>query len=497
MINVVWFKRDLRIHDHRPLFEASKLGEVLPIYIVEPSFWEKEDMSLRHYQFVQESLVELSRELSDVGGKLFVAIAEMEDVLDSIYETLGDFRLLAHEEHGTSVTLFRDNQIRQWMSKRGLSFLEYQNFGVERGPQPRSSFQKNWESFIAQGLVPTPRQLMIPEEIPEILSNSVEKLAKYHIQGEPIRFGQQGGESKALETLESFLENRHKNYNSNLSKPLQSTASCSRLSPYLAWGNISLRYVVTKTREAMEQNIDSKKQLETFLSNLQLHCQLVQKIENEPDIMTKSIKDEYDHIRQNWDEEAFQRWYKGNTGIPLVDAAMRCLHKTGWINYRSRAMVVSFACNTLLLDWRRPAIALAQLFLDYEPGIHYNQIQMQVGTTGTQAIKFLNPVKIGKDEDPEGAFVRRYVTELANIPEKYIHEPWMYPGFYSLNYATPIVDIQKANKKAREVLNSMKKNVETNKLLENQKKSSCNQNEQSSNNQKSNDREFEQLRFDL
>ncbi|TXC89327.1 deoxyribodipyrimidine photo-lyase [Metabacillus litoralis] len=496
MINVVWFKRDLRIHDHRPLFEASKLGEVLPIYIVEPSLWEKEDMSLRHYQFVQESLEELSRQLSDVGGKLFVAIAEMEDVLESIYEALGAFRLHAHEEHGTSVTFSRDKRVRQWMKSRDLTFLEYQGFGVVRGPKIKNSFQKNWESFMAEGFVPAPKQLMIPEEIPEILSNQLEKLAKFKIQGDPIRFGQQGGESQALETLESFLENRHKNYNSNLSKPLQSTASCSRLSPYLAWGNISLRYVVTQTREAMEQNIDSKKQLETFLNKLKLHCQLVQKIENDPDIMTKAINDDYNHFRQDWDEEAFQRWYKGNTGIPLVDAAMRCLHKTGWINYRSRAMVVSFACNTLLLDWRRPAIALAQLFLDYEPGIHYNQIQMQVGTTGTQAIKFHNPVKIGKDEDPEGAFVRRYVTELANIPEKYIHEPWMYPGFYSLNYATPIVDIQKANKKAREVLKSMKQNIETNKILENQTKPSRRQ-EQPSHKQKSNDRDFEQLSFDL
>ncbi|WP_226669887.1 FAD-binding domain-containing protein [Metabacillus litoralis] len=497
MINVVWFKRDLRIHDHRPLFEGSRLGEVLPIYIVEPSLWQEHDLSLRHYQFVQESLVELSQQLSEVGGKLFVAIAEMEDVLESIYETLGAFRLHAHEEYGTSVTFSRDKRVRQWMKSRDLSFLEYQGFGVVRGSKTKSSFQKNWESFMAEEFVPSPRQMMIPENIPEILSNSVEKLAKFHIQGDPIRFGQQGGESKAIETLESFLENRHKNYNSNLSKPLQSTASCSRLSPYLAWGNISIRYVVTKTREAMVNNKDSKKQLEAFLSGLKLHCQLVQKIENDPEMMTKAISGDYEHMRQKWDEEAFQRWYEGNTGIPLVDAAMRCLHKTGWINYRSRAMVVSFACNTLLLDWRRPAIALAQLFLDYEPGIHYNQIQMQVGTTGSQSIKIYNPVKMGKDEDPEGAFVRRYVTELANIPEKYIHEPWLYPGFYSLNYATPIVDIQKANKIARDLLHSIKQEIETKKRIENQNEPSHHQHEHATNEPKSNDRDFEQLSFDL
>ncbi len=115
---------------------------------------------------------------------------------------------------------------------------------------------------------------------------------------------------------------------------------------------------------------------------------------------------------------------------------------------------------TLLLDWRKPGHALAGLFLDYEPGIHYSQIQMQSGTTGFNTIRIYNPVKQGIDHDPDGAFIKRFVPELRSIPVSFIHQPWQLPNFNELDYPSPIVDIPSANKKARDLLWSIKQTDE-------------------------------------
>lgn len=462
MIHVVWFKRDLRIFDHQPLIEATKHGEpVLPIYVAEPSVWNEPDLSIRHFQFVRESLEELSEHLLKRGGTLYVAIAEIEEVLKAIYEQIGAFSLYAHEENGTPFTYERDKRVHKWMNEHGLTFKEYQAFGVKRGLKDRKHFNKNWHMFMESEVIQAPKQIQpVPEGmVPTILTQHLQKLSDFSVKGQTIRFGQQGGERKAHETLTTFLQDRFQTYNVNISKPLQSSVSCSRLSPYLAWGNISIRYVVQKTMEAVANcsNDNDRKQLEAFASRLHWHCQFIQRIEDEPKIASKTMNLVFDEVRQEWNEEYFQRWLRGETGIPMIDAAMRCLHKTGWIHFQSRAMLVSFICNTLLMDWRKPALALAQLFLDYEPGIHFSQMQMQAGTAGFNAIRIYNPIKLGIAHDANGAFIRRYVHELKTIPDKYVHEPWNYLGFFQLGYPSPIVDIQKANRKAREILSSVKK----------------------------------------
>lgn len=459
-MQVVWLKRDLRIHDHQPLVEAVKHKEpVLVLYVMEPSVWQAGDLSKRHALFVLQSLTALQQELRQRGGELYTAVAEMEEVLEQIYERCGSFSMHAHEEHGTPNTFARDIQVRRWMKERNLVMNEYPPFGVTRRLQDRNEFREKWTEKMQQPQLEAPNVIPAPPvPVPSLLTTQLTSLEKLAVPGDHIRYGQEGGESLALETMQSFLENRFLQYQTHISKPLASSTSCSRLSPYLAWGNISYRRAYQASQEKLDtlSHPGHRRQLESFLSRLHWHCHFIQRLEDEPEIAERNMNPAFDEIRTEWNEEQYQRWLQGTTGFPMIDASMRCLHHTGWVNFRSRAMLVSFISNTLLMDWKRPAEDLARLFLDYEPGIHYSQMQMQSGSTGFNTIRIYNPVKQGKDQDPEGRFVRRYVKELLPVPDAFIHEPWKDPDFFHRSYTGPMVDIMKANRRAREVLWSVK-----------------------------------------
>lgn len=153
------------------------------------------------------------------------------------------------------------------------------------------------------------------------------------------------------------------------------------------------------------------------------------------------------------DPERLDAWERGETGVPFIDACMRCLNQTGWMNFRMRAMLVSFASYHLWQPWQATGERLARLFTDYEPGIHWSQVQMQSGTTGVNSIRIYNPVKQGLDQDPDVRFIRRWLPELEPVPADFIHEVWRWPGFEAAlegRYPRPVVDVMQAAREARE-----------------------------------------------
>lgn len=429
--HIVWFKRDLRVHDHAALDAAVRSGQpLIGLYCVEPDYWALPDVSRRHWHFVHDCLVDLDRSMRALGGFLCVRIGAAVEILADIQQRAGTFVLHSHEETGNNWTYQRDLNVGKWCRAQGINWHEYPSHGVVRRLGSRDGWQRLRDGRMALPCIEAPTHIKAFEglEFGDIPAKD-SPLFGHHASGHV----QEGGRGQGQDVLASFLKERSRKYMATISKPGVSARHCSRLSAHIAYGTVSVREINQATHAksadlaAIADNDASahRRNLKAFQSRLAWRCHFVQKLEQQPAIEFRCIHSAFEGMREDaHDEVKFEAWKRGRTGYPLVDAAMRSLHENGWITFRMRAMLVSFASYHLWLDWRVTAPFLAKLFTDYEPGIHYCQFQMQSGVTGMNAIRMYSPVKQSLDHDPEGKFIRRYVPELNGVSNQFIHEPW-------------------------------------------------------------------------
>jgi deoxyribodipyrimidine photo-lyase len=380
-------------------------------------------------------------------------------------------RLYSHEETGNGFTYARDLKVGAWCQANGVMWREFVQFGVVRRLKNRNQWQGEWEKHMAS---PTQEFESItfwrpPPPEPFVMS------APLHLRhNPPLR--QIGGRKHALETLHNFLNARSLGYRGGISSPLSAPDACSRLSAYLAYGCISMREVVQQTRAHIAQLPPlagrHRAGLTAFTSRLYWHCHFIQKLESEPAIEWRNMHRGYDGLRElDFDLENFEALKDARTGWPMVDACVTMLRETGWLNFRMRAMLVSVAAYPLWLHWRPVGEWLATQFLDYEPGIHWSQLQMQSGTTGINTTRVYNPIKQAQDHDPKGIFVRRWLPAMRHIPNTWLFEPWKMPvelqhsvgvklGF---ELASPIVDLATATRESKAKLHALRKTSEVRK----------------------------------
>ncbi len=486
MLQVVWFKRDLRIHDHVPLATAASRGSLLCLYIVETAYWQLPDTSERQWAFVRESVEDLQQQVACLGGQMLVVAGEATEVMQQLRNRWGRFDLHSHEETGNHWTFQRDRAVRAWCEAQGQEWHEYPQFGVrraskEKGRHSRDDWAKYWHHYVHTPLTNVPTgiewantRMPLASSLPITEEGWPKNIAQ---DPRPCFYRQAGGRRRALAVLNSFMTLRGEHYRGSISSPLTAESACSRLSTYLAYGCVSLKEVFERLTLAQAQapSLYWENSLAAFESRLWWHCHFIQKLEDQPDIEWRNLHPAMASLQRVMETAYFEAWQNGRTGWPMVDACMRYLHCHGWINFRMRAMLVSIACYPLWLPWQPVALWLARLFTDYEPGIHYPQIQMQAGTTGINIPRIYNPTLQAQRLDPTGKFIRRWVPELDNVSRHWIHEPWKMgsrqQAHFGLvigkDYPAPLVDYQHAARVAKQRLTDIRDHnfVQTSKVI--------------------------------
>ena len=446
-INILWFKKDLRIEDNEALIEASKKYKVLPIYIIDKEFWSQNTYSDRQWQFCKESLIDLNADLKLLGQELAIRTGDVIEIFEEISKLYKIKGIYSHQDTGDYYIYKRDKKIRQWATKKNIKWQEYLQFSVFRGKTNRDNWSKNWKEHLEKN-IPQIKQKLNPVnfKIGKIPSDDFFKFKEDKCLGRL-----KGGRKEGLLRLETFFSKDIFFYSKNISNPDKSRETCSRLSPYITWGCLSIREVYRKS--TLKNDLNRK----MFKSRIAWHCHFIQKLESEPELEFREFHIYFQNLRRK-NNNYLQLWSEGNTGYPFLDACMRSLNHYGWLNFRMRAMLMSFASHDLWIPWQESGQVLARKFIDYEPGIHWCQCQMQSGTTSINTNRIYNPVKQGKDHDPEGEFIREWVPELKNIPTHFIHEPWLivnyeeYKNLNKINYNNPIVDIKETSRSARKKL---------------------------------------------
>jgi deoxyribodipyrimidine photo-lyase len=451
---LVWFKRDLRERDHAPLAAAAQSAEAMGLWLIEPEWLKSAEFDPQHLAFALEGVASLRRSLMQRDLPLLVWQSDAIEALARIHEAWPFDTLVSHEETGPGWSWTRDRAVAAWCRDRGVVWHEHPQSGVIRRLKDRRGWAARWHARMVAPIVPVSARFLAPRVVlPEDWHRrTLQSLEHRPLAHRPVPTA---GEPQALRRLSEFLHSGAGGYRSHLSSPLSAPHHCSRLSAHLAFGTVSMRTVFQATEQAVAACDDSglRRDLRSFASRLRWHCHFMQKLEDEPQIEWRNFMRACDGLRAGDESgpgnpldraarERLQAWQQGRTGYPMVDACMRMLNATGWLNFRMRAMLVSFAAYHLWLHWRAPGEHLARQFLDFEPGIHWSQMQMQSGTTGINTLRIYSPSKQAIDQDPSGAFIRQWVPEIG-----------------SAAYPPPVVEERLALAHARQVMFGLRKDA--------------------------------------
>jgi deoxyribodipyrimidine photo-lyase len=454
---IYWHKRDLRLLDNPALGLSLELCrandlEFLPIFGLETDLIDDLKTAYEFSEFYQYGFVSaaipLYRNYQHFGIQAQLFHESVLDLLEKVNQQQEIKILISHQEHGTDGTFTRDKAVHEFCKKYNIDWYQVAPSGVIRNLQSRNQRDKLVKEYLNGKVLPIPSFESIKQTTKvdnQLVLQAFEQIKNVASQKYDL---QPTSEKAALVNLESFTTSRAIGYRGGISSPNSALESGSRLSQYLAFGTMSLRYV-TQYFWAQIKLTDNKKIRAGILAAMQrLHWRehFIQRLETSPNMPDTAIHPDYDKI--SYDNQYLEQYRAGTTGEPLIDACMRCLKQIGFINFRMRAMLVSYGIFGLDIDWREIGKFLATLFYDYEPGIHWSQIQMQAGVTGINTIRVYSPHKQLLDQDPDCIFVKKWIPELSELTTDQIQN-YLKDSLSELTdgkYPDPVVEFKAASK---------------------------------------------------
>ncbi len=518
-LSIYWMKKDFRLTDNPALTKAlsdakNKNTEIALLFVIEDQFLEAPETSVFHVNSVFTALSDLQRVIKkEYNKEIAVFRGNVLDIFEKIYSKTPFQKLYSHLEIGIDWTFERDKKVIEFCEKNNIEWIELLQTGVFRRLKSRDERAKLWSTFNYAKTYPVPSKedfevvgfpknwkrykeyykkhnKLEVEDFGFTLKNDIKNSEK-----ESIKELQSVSETSAHQTLEDFLYYRGIAYRGGISSPNSAFTAGSRFSTHLAWGTLSGRFAYQATqnrqkelkseleeldkklksksvslsekeKEEIEVLIKEKKRwkssLSSFLSRLHWRDHFIQRLETEPQMEFEALNTAYEKLEYDDDPDFLQAWVTGHTGFPLVDACMRCLNQTGFINFRMRAMISSFAMHTLHLSWRTINAPMAKLYTDYEPGIHISQLQMQAGVVGINTLRVYSPTKQIIDHDPECDFIKEWIPELRDYsPEQIIAHAENPTTTVIQNYPKPIVDWSDESKRMKDKFFAIRKLPET------------------------------------
>lgn len=443
-----WFRNDLRLRDNSALCElAGAADEWLPVFVLDPRLAPDLRRATPRLRFLLDCLTHLRRDLARRGVPLLLRRGRPEEQLPRLLRETGA-ELLSFNSDVSPFARRRDGAVRRAAERQGVRVLELRDRVVFDSGQVHkpaggiysvyAPFRRAWwRRFEEEGPAPL-RAPRLPPPIPGFRADSVPAVRAQGV-GAASRSLPPTGEAAARRRLARFLERSVGRYSQ--ARELPALDGTSRLSPHLRFGTLSIRDCIARAREAAAAEPGLRCGVGRWLDELLWREFYAAILQQEPRVLATSYRREYDRLIWNDDAAGFAAWCEGRTGYPIVDAGMRQLAGSGWMHNRVRMIVASFLTKDLLIDWREGERFFFRMLVDGEPASNNGGWQW-AASTGTDAQPFFrifNPVSQGLRHDPEGAYVRRWVPELRDLDDRFIHAPWEAPVAPS-DYPAPIVD---------------------------------------------------------
>jgi len=440
---IVWFRRDLRISDHAPLYRAALRGAVIPVFVFDRALLHHPETAVARVAFMLECLRSLDQDLRDRGGRLILRSGDPVEVLPRLIQETQAEGIYAHIDFERIYGRVRDARLNRELAQQNFKIRWFEPTATTPDLIPYPHYRDLWYADMNADKVPIPGQVHVP---PEISSEPVPTLEQLGL----VSDGKQipaGGTQAARQLLQEFLEEKSDRYYWQLSYP--SAEATTGLSPHIKFGAISVRECV-QTAQRLERSPDQrvKRSCKQLISRLRWGNGFAQRFRYLPQLELRSLYQVFDEDGWFFDEDLYQAWQQGQTGFPIVDAAARCLQATGgWkeLNFRSRALYSSFLSNLLGMDWRFGALHFMRHLIDGDCPIDHYQWAMQAGVThcvDKTWTRIYNPEQSAVDRcDPEGIFIKRWVSELARLPPECLGCPPPTKG-----YPAPILNYKKARR---------------------------------------------------